>query len=91
MALAIQAGESHEYLRGLVGRLGLTACSPDVIEAAVADVLAAHPDKVAQYKGGRVKLLGFFVGQALKIVGPTADAALVSRMLAAKIAEWSQK
>jgi aspartyl-tRNA(Asn)/glutamyl-tRNA(Gln) amidotransferase subunit B len=32
------------------------------IDAAVAKVLATNADKVAEYKGGRDKLVGFFVG-----------------------------
>ena len=33
---------------------------------AVAQVLAANADKVAEYKAGREKLFGFFVGQVMK-------------------------
>ena len=36
------------------------------IEAVIADVLAANPDKVAEYRGGKDKLFGFFVGQVMK-------------------------
>ena len=36
------------------------------IEAAVAKVLADNGDKVAQYKGGKEALFGFFVGQTMK-------------------------
>ena len=36
------------------------------IEAVVDAVLAANPDKVAQYQGGKTGLIGFFVGQCMK-------------------------
>ena len=36
------------------------------IEAVVDGVLAAFPDKVEQYRGGKTGLLGFFVGQCMK-------------------------
>ena len=36
------------------------------IEAVVDAVLAANPDKVAQYRGGKTGLIGFFVGQRMK-------------------------
>ena len=36
------------------------------IDAAVDEVLAANADKVAEYKAGREKLFGFFVGQVMK-------------------------
>ena len=39
------------------------------IDTAVADVLAANPDKVADYRGGKDKLFGFFVGQVMKAMG----------------------
>ena len=36
------------------------------IEAVIAEVLAANADKVAEYRGGKDKLFGFFVGQTMK-------------------------
>jgi len=43
-------------------------------------VIAANPDKAAQYKGGKTGLLGFFVGQVMKST-PGADAAAVNKAL----------
>ncbi len=43
-------------------------------------VLAANPDKAAQYKAGKTGLLGFFVGQVMKS-SPTSDAAEVNRAI----------
>ena len=37
------------------------------IEAMIDEVLAANPDKVEEYKGGKDKLFGFFVGQTMKL------------------------
>ena len=39
------------------------------IDAAVAAVIAAHPDKLAEYRAGKEKLFGFFVGQVMKGMG----------------------
>src|SRR5690606_17692557 len=36
------------------------------IEALVAQVIDQNPDKVAELKGGKDKLLGWFVGQVMK-------------------------
>ena len=36
------------------------------LEAAVHKIIAANPGQVAEYKAGKVKLLGFFVGQVMK-------------------------
>ena len=56
------------------------------IESAVDGVLAAHPEKVAQYRGGKDKLLGFFVGQVMKATQGAANPALVNELLKAKLA-----
>ncbi len=46
--------------------------------AAVDAVIAANPDKAAQYKAGKTGLLGFFVGQVMKST-PNADASAVNQ------------
>ncbi len=51
------------------------------IEAAVAEVLAANADKVAEYKSGKDKLFGFFVGQVMKAMGGKGNPALVNEFL----------
>jgi len=48
------------------------------IEAAVAAVLAANADKVAEYKSGKDKLFGFFVGQVMKAMAGKGNPALVN-------------
>jgi aspartyl-tRNA(Asn)/glutamyl-tRNA(Gln) amidotransferase subunit B len=51
------------------------------IDAAVAQVLAAHADKVAEYKSGKDKLFGFFVGQVMKAMAGKGNPALVNEAL----------
>ncbi len=51
------------------------------IDAAVAAVLAANGDKVAEYKGGRDKLFGFFVGQVMKAMAGKGNPGLVNEAL----------
>ncbi len=51
------------------------------IEAAVDAVLAANPDKVAEYKAGKEKLFGFFVGQVMKATGGKGNPALVNEVI----------
>jgi aspartyl-tRNA(Asn)/glutamyl-tRNA(Gln) amidotransferase subunit B len=53
----------------------------DAIDAAVATVLAANADKVAEYKAGREKLFGFFVGQVMRAMGGKGNPALVNDAL----------
>jgi aspartyl-tRNA(Asn)/glutamyl-tRNA(Gln) amidotransferase subunit B len=51
------------------------------LEAAIAEVMAANPDKVAEYRGGKDKLFGFFVGQVMKASGGKANPAVVNELL----------
>jgi aspartyl-tRNA(Asn)/glutamyl-tRNA(Gln) amidotransferase subunit B len=48
------------------------------ITAAVSEVIAANQDKVAQYKAGKDKLFGFFVGQVMKAMAGKGNPALVN-------------
>jgi aspartyl-tRNA(Asn)/glutamyl-tRNA(Gln) amidotransferase subunit B len=48
------------------------------IDAAVTAVLAANPDKLAEYKSGKEKLFGFFVGQVMKAMQGKGNPALVN-------------
>ena len=56
------------------------------IEAAVDAVLAANADKVAQYRGGKEALFGFFVGQTMKAMQGKGNPGLVNQVLKAKLA-----
>jgi aspartyl-tRNA(Asn)/glutamyl-tRNA(Gln) amidotransferase subunit B len=51
------------------------------IDAAVTQVLAANAGKVAEYKAGREKLFGFFVGQVMRAMGGKGNPALVNQAL----------
>ncbi|TCQ04037.1 Asp-tRNA(Asn)/Glu-tRNA(Gln) amidotransferase subunit GatB [Sphingomonas sp. PP-CC-3A-396] len=57
------------------------------IEAVIADVMAANADKVADYRGGKDKLFGFFVGQTMKAMGGKANPAVVNEVLKGMLAE----
>jgi len=57
------------------------------IAAAIDAVLAAHPDKLAQYRSGRDKLYGFFVGQIMQATEGKANPAVVNRLLKEKLAQ----
>jgi aspartyl-tRNA(Asn)/glutamyl-tRNA(Gln) amidotransferase subunit B len=52
------------------------------IDGWIAETLAAHPGEVARYKGGEVKLMGFFTGQVMKRSKGKADPKVVSAALA---------
>ena len=55
------------------------------IEAAVDQVLARNPDKVAEYKAGKDKLFGFFVGQVMKAMAGKGNPAMVNEVLKARL------
>ena len=55
------------------------------IEAAIDDILANNADKVEQYKGGKDKLFGFFVGQTMKAMQGKANPQVVNELLKGKL------
>ena len=56
------------------------------IDAAIAAVMTANPDKVAQYRGGKDKLFGFFVGQVMKATAGKGNPALINEALKGRLA-----
>ena len=57
------------------------------IEAVVDGVLAAFPDKVEQYQGGKKGLLGFFVGQCMKEMKGQGNPKVINQMLTQKLGD----
>jgi aspartyl-tRNA(Asn)/glutamyl-tRNA(Gln) amidotransferase subunit B len=55
------------------------------IEKIIDEVLAANPDNVQQYRDGKDKLFGFFVGQVMKASKGKANPALVNDLLLQKL------
>ncbi len=55
------------------------------IESVVDQVIAANPGQVAEYRGGKEKLLGFFVGQVMKETGGKAHPGQVNEILRKKL------
>ncbi len=55
------------------------------IEAAIDAILANNADKVEQYRGGKDKLFGFFVGQTMKAMQGKANPAVVNQILKDKL------
>lgn len=51
------------------------------IDAVIAEVMAANADKVAEYRGGKDKLFGFFVGQTMKAMAGKANPGVVNELL----------
>ncbi len=67
----------------IVEKKGLTQISdPETIKGFMEEVTKANPDKVEQVRNGNDKLLGFFVGQVLKLSGGKANPKVVGELVA---------
>jgi aspartyl-tRNA(Asn)/glutamyl-tRNA(Gln) amidotransferase subunit B len=55
------------------------------IDAKIAEILAANADKVAEYRSGKDKLFGFFVGQVMRAMGGKANPAMLNELLKKKL------
>ncbi|HZO80161.1 MAG TPA: Asp-tRNA(Asn)/Glu-tRNA(Gln) amidotransferase subunit GatB [Candidatus Binataceae bacterium] len=70
-----------------VGELGLTQVSDEGAIAEACDrIIAAEAAKVAEYRAGRDKLFGFFVGAVMKAMGGKANPKVVNDVLRRKLA-----
>jgi aspartyl-tRNA(Asn)/glutamyl-tRNA(Gln) amidotransferase subunit B len=70
----------------IVAEQGLIQVSDESVLAAQIDqVLAANPDKVAEYRAGREKLMAFFVGQVMKATQGKANPQVVNELLRKKL------
>ena len=58
---------------------------PKALESLIDKVIAENPDKVKEYKSGKEKLFGFFVGQAMKASDGKANPKLVNDILKKKL------
>lgn len=55
--------------------------SDDLLLTTIQYVIAASPNVVEQYRGGKESAIGFFVGQVMKQMGGKADPVLVKQEL----------
>ena len=66
----------------IVTERGLVQMSDsDALQAVIGEILANHPEQVADYRAGKEKLLGFFVGQTMKATQGKANPAVVNKLL----------
>jgi aspartyl-tRNA(Asn)/glutamyl-tRNA(Gln) amidotransferase subunit B len=79
--------ETGQGAAAIVETRGLKQTSDTgAIDAEIDKILAANADKVAQYKGGKEALFGFFVGQTMKAMQGKANPQIVNERLRAKLA-----
>jgi len=69
-----------------IEKLGLKQVSDDGAILAIIDaIMSANTDKVAEYRSGKDKLFGFFVGQTMKESKGTANPAKVNELLKSRL------
>lgn len=70
----------------IVESKGLVAISnPDELSTIIDKILSENPDKLEQYRAGKTKLQGFFVGQIMKATSGRADPKLANQILNQKL------
>ncbi len=78
--------EHGESVDAVIETLGLKQVSDTgAIEKLVDEILAANPDKVQEYRNGKEKLFGFFVGQTMKASKGSANPQAVNDILKSKL------
>jgi len=81
-----EMAKSGENPEKIVAAKGLVQISdPAIIAPIIDEIIAKNPDNVAKFKAGNKKLLGFFVGQALKATGGKANPQVVNKLVAEKL------
>ena len=58
---------------------------PKAIEALIDKIINDNREKAIEYKSGKEKLFGFFVGQAMKASGGKANPQLINEILKKKL------
>jgi aspartyl-tRNA(Asn)/glutamyl-tRNA(Gln) amidotransferase subunit B len=83
-AAMVKRGKSAD---ATVAELGLAQVSDEgAIATAIDKILASETEKVNEYRAGRDKLFGFFVGQAMKAMGGKANPKVINDLLRKKLA-----
>jgi len=81
---ALWAGEGDAD--AIIAQRGLKQITDtSAIEQVIDDVIAANPAQLAQYRAGKDKLFGFFVGQVMKLSQGKANPQQVNDLLAEKL------
>ena len=77
---------SNKKVDDIIDQLGLKQISDDgAILTMIDDIMNANTIKVEQYRAGKDKLLGFFVGQVMKASKGSANPAKVNELLKSKL------
>ncbi len=79
--------ENDEEVNVVIDKLGLKQVSDEgALLAIIDEILQNNQDKVEEYKAGKEKLLGFFVGQCMKASKGKANPAKINQLLKERLA-----
>ena len=78
-----QSGTSPERFIREKGLLQIT--DTDALNATIDDIISRFPKEVGEYRGGKEKILGFFVGQVMKETQGKANPKLLNRLLTERL------
>lgn len=82
-AVSVETGTAPSVV---VEEQGLSQVSDEsAIEAVVDAIMERFPDKVTEYRGGKVGLIGFFVGQVMRETSGRANPKTVNQVLSKKL------
>ena len=80
------AGTASFDIDALIASRGLEQISDGgALAAAIDEILAKSPSQLADYRAGKEKLFGYFVGQAMKATGGKANPQQLNELLKAKL------
>jgi aspartyl-tRNA(Asn)/glutamyl-tRNA(Gln) amidotransferase subunit B len=78
--------EGEHAVDRLIDEKGLRQISDTgALAAIIEQIIAANPSQVSDYRGGKDKLFGFFVGQAMKATGGKANPQQLNALLLEKL------
>jgi aspartyl-tRNA(Asn)/glutamyl-tRNA(Gln) amidotransferase subunit B len=82
-----EMARTGEHPAEIIQRMGLVQVSDEASLGALIDgILAANPKQVAEYRSGKTRVLGFFVGQVMKETRGQANPQVVNELLQKKLA-----
>ncbi|MDD8019476.1 MAG: Asp-tRNA(Asn)/Glu-tRNA(Gln) amidotransferase subunit GatB [Bacteroidota bacterium] len=78
--------KTKEHPKVIVERKGLTQISDtSAIEKEIDAILSKFPNEISRYRSGEVKLMGFFVGETMKVMKGKANPKVVNEILQKKL------
>jgi aspartyl-tRNA(Asn)/glutamyl-tRNA(Gln) amidotransferase subunit B len=77
-----EMGRSRDNPASIISRMGLLQVSDEgSLSAIIEKIISANPKQIAEYRSGKTKVLGFFVGQVMKETKGQANPKIVNELL----------